>query len=145
MAYFSFLYVRVSTTFCAPGVSWISNGLLSRKSLMLTGCGSFSFISASKSISLVSFALSSPSTPEAARRSREVEKAETCGRNILHWSRRRAVCLTEAGLATEERRATARGAERAILRAENMLCGVEDVLCGDGKQRPCEQTTGPKN
>lgn len=122
-AYFSFLYVRVSTTFCAPGVSWISNGLLSRKSLMLTGCGSFSFISASNWISLLSFALSSLSTPEAARRSREVEKAETCGRNVLHWSRKRALCLAEAGLATEERRATVLGAARTILRAENMLCG----------------------
>lgn len=83
-AYFSLLYVRVRTTFCAPGVSCISNGLLSRKSLILTGCGSFSFISASNWISLVSFALSSPSTPLAARRSREVENAANCGREGLH-------------------------------------------------------------
>lgn len=112
---------------------------------MLTGCGSFSFISASNEISLLSFALSSPSTPEAARRSREVEKAETCGRNVLHCSRRRALCLAEAGLATEERRATVLGAVRARLRTENILCGVEEGLCEDGKERDGKQAAWPEN
>lgn len=49
------------------------------------------------------------------------------------------MCLVEAGLAIEERRARVLGALRARLRAENMLCGVEEDLGDVGGGKLCEK------
>lgn len=45
----------------------------------------------------------------------------------------------------EERRARVRGALRATLRAENILCGVEGCLIGVGRGKTASRIRGPKH